>query len=763
MESATPTPSVVETGVSGTAVFSGDILAESNAKLTYQQAYGQVGTRSWGEWEDILRTNPFVAAALDFVVAPIRDARLGIEAADETPEARAQADFVKWNFESGMEPGFQAFLDGAARGMLNAGFSLFEPVFRQVKHEALPGGVGYGLKRVAERLPNTMAFNAWLETPDGTELRAVKQRGPRGGKWVDVEIPAEKLLLFTWGRSGNNYAGFSVWRPVWYVAQIQKELLRLVGVTYQREGAGVPVASAADINAPLTSEQRDQLAELLANLVYHENAHAVMPPGWKLDWLFSGGANKGHVLDAWRQLGTVILQQVSAQQLALGMSDTGSRSVGETHDARAMSFVQGVVAILEGALNGIGSRPYTGLVRRLVDANWGPQEKYPKLTLTLKRPQLAPGERVNAMKSAVDGGIITLTADDENVVREELGLAPIDAAERDALKEAKRALAPPAFGLPPVKKEAPEGDEAGEVEDDEKEAAEGLPPPKAKASARRGPWVPSRPLRATEKRLALESIDGFFATQRDAFEALVRPAVVEALVRAQPSLTKAMADGNPDEVATMPLDFARLEAAVAEFLATARKAGQREVVAEVRRGKGEKVAEERRAEEAPSLKAAEEEEDDQRAKDRQEAEEDADDVLEAQKKALVRRMANRLRSELESEAIDVLRTGGDASEVVTRTVSRQLETGAFKADAGSVLTRAFNVGRDEAARVMGGVSQVEYSAVLDGRQCIPCNGMDGKRAPFGSSEHDAMLPPNRDCAGGGNCRCLVVYLTEEDE
>lgn len=125
-------------------------------------------------------------------------------------------------------------------------------------------------------------------------------------------------------------------------------------------------------------------------------------------------------------------------------------------------------------------------------------------------------------------------------------------------------------------------------------------------------------------------------------------------------------------------------------------------------------------------------------------------------------MMNRLRSELEDEAIDVIRTGGDAAEVVSRTVQRQLDSGAFRSDASLLTSRALNVGRDEAARIMGGVDEVEYSAILDNETCQPCMDMDETRAEFGSPEHDAMLPPNRDCDGGSRCRCILVFVKGDE-
>lgn len=743
--SAPPTQAV---GVSGTTNYLGDIYAESNARLTYQSAYGTAGTREWGEWEELARTNPFVSAGLEFISSPIRDARLDVEEAPEEEEpdrekAKAQADFVRFALNTG-EPALPEFLVQATRGMLGTGFALFEPTFRRAPTRLLPGGEGWVLSRLAQRLPSTLAHNAWLENEDGSELRAVKQEGPRGNAWWRGEIPADRLLLFSWQRSGNNYAGFSAFRPVWYLGQIQKELLRLVGVTYQREGAGIPVATASDPSTPLSPEQRRQMLDLLRGALYHEQAAVVMPAGWNMQWVFSGGANKGHVLDAWRQLGIVILQQVQAQQLALGTSDTGSRSVGAVHDASAMAYVHSVIAVLEGVLNGVGSRPYTGLVRRLVSANWGPQRAYPRVKLTPPRAQLAPDARLAAVRDAVTSGVLTVTLDVENATREALGFAPIAEEERAAMKSR------PAAGA---------GQEGAPV------PPRAEPPPSLRANAPRLPvaWQPRRPLRASESRTDWGGLNDFHEKGRDEFEREARAVIVSMLREKAGAIMAAMEDGDPSEVATMPLDTEALESLVSQYLDAAREYGRQTATREIQRGTAEAVLE-RREDGDNTLRAAEPEDEEEGSEatpeERKAIENSADDVLDAQRRQGVRRIMSRLRLELEEEAIDVLRTGGSAGEVVARTLQRQLDTGAFRSDAGLLTARAVNVGRDEAARIMGGVSMVEYSAVLDSETCSPCQDMDGRQAPFNSAEHDRMLPPNRDCLGGSRCRCVLVFLPD---
>lgn len=811
---ARPAPALIaptETvGVSGTTNFGGRLQTEKNPLLRDQLAYGRAGTTDWGEWEDIRRTNPWVAAAVEFVTAPIEDASVDVAVAGKHPDAKLaeqQAAFVRWNLTEALEPEFHASRSAAADGMLTSGFSLFEYFFQQRYIEEF-GREMWMVPSLEERLPSSLSSTPWKEDERGN-LVAVQQQAPKPGQgaWFTGEIPASQLLRFAWNSRGRNYAGFSAFRPVWYIAaRIQPELLKLVGVTYQREGAGVPVATAKDPQTPLTKGQREELQVLLANLVYHENANAVMPAGWDINWVFSPAANKGHVLEAWRTLGVVVLQQLGAQQLALGTSDTGSRSVGEVHDARAATYVKKVTRTLASG--------YSQLAKRLVELNWGPQPCYPTVKLTLTRAEMGGKELVDAMAAAKNGGLITVTCDDENTVREKLGLSPIseegrgeaegvegveggeegeegvvpvgvDGAEKaqdtalngaqvqaaQSIVEAvaagrlpretgvamlvtffnipqavaERLMGPVGAGFEPKESAPPKRPEEG----DEK-------PPGLKASAD-GSFASWRPLRASEKRTDWASIDAYLAGRREAFERAVKPVVVTMLARAQTAITEAMKDGDPSEVATLPLDDSELNAVVAQYLADVRKAGGAFARAELRKDSGSKLAEERRD---VLSAAAEEEQDDRQPVDDAEAIDDTDALVDATQKAVVRRMTSRLRSELESEALDVVRTGGNVGDVLARVVTRQLESGAFRSDAGAVVARIFNGGRDEAARLVGGVAEVERSAVLDSKVCPACRAADGRRAAFGSAEHDALVPPDRDCDGGSNCRCLLLYLPD---
>jgi hypothetical protein len=759
-----------EQGISGTANYAGRLYVEENQKLQWQLAFGTPGATRFGFWEHLERTNGYITAALESVAAPIRDATVQVKPADSpriaAGDAQKHADFVRWNLLEALEPRWPTFLDQLVKRPLNYGFGLWEKVAAVVEHPLLPNGRGYALKKLAERLPVSIYENGWVE--DAGELSIVKQRGPAagGGKWVNVDLPVSKLLLHTWNRTGNNYAGFSVFRPVEYACRIMDHLLRMTGVGMVREAVGVPYAEAlTDKTKRLTPRARERLWKQLANLVYHENAAMVMPRGWTLKWFVSAGRDKSSVIKAYHDLGKLILFQTKSQQLNLGLDDTGSRSVGEVHARGNEEFNQGVAAELGATLNGVGERKYTGLVKWLVDINFGPQKAYPTVEIVLKKRELEPKERAEAASTYVGAGIINPTLEDENVAREDLGFTPIDEATRNAAIARKAAAAPPAPpGAPPAPgappRAAPPAAPGGAI------PPPPAPPPKlppAPGKARGSAFVPSRALRPSEQAIDFAAIDNFLTRARDTFEMQARPLIAAMVVKALPSVRHAMDAGKPSTIGEMQLDTTDLAGFVTRFLTEARGFGYGQVQKEYSHGTTDKVLDERAAgdqKHAPVVRMAEGEEEDDKGK---EASDDADEQLEQMQTHLVRRMRQRVTSDLEKAALDEYRTDGEADDVVRTVMSDLIDTGALKSDAGLVLTKAFNVGREEFAQEHGDeVDSVELSALLDGNQCDPCDQADGEEYEFNSPEHLEHVPPLKECDGGDRCRCMLAYNFKKD-
>jgi len=740
----------LEQGVSGTTNWSGEPMSEANALLRGTAGYGAAGSYAWGEWDRIRYTDPDIATVLEFIAAPIRDAEIHVEPTedDRVPAAvaEAQALFVRDQLRS-FSPGWYEFSTQAVKTALSVGFALHEVVLAVGDHPSLPGGKGYLLGRLAERLPVSVhPTNGWIEKDledggrDLSSVRQLGQTGAGGGYSSTVEIPAEKLLLHTWQRSGLNYRGMSAFRPVWYIAKVREQLLKLVAIASIREGAGVPVAQSSEAADTLTPSQQRKLARALQNLVGHEHASMVMPRGWSIEWVFSPGANKGHLLETYNALGQLILRQLGAQQIALGTGETGSRSVGEVHDAVAGQYVQSVVRMLEDVLNGQPGRPYTGLARKLVDANWGEQLSYPKLTVSLKRRKIGIQEKLEAISMARAAGVLSATKDVEGLVREELGLTPLEEAEE-------------------LEDDTEESSE--QEEDDTEESSEPDAEPKKEASrcscrkvrlaaGPRVPWAgPWRELSRAESRVDFAAVDNTIAQAREDFETALRPVVEAMVLDASPAVAKALKSGDPAALLDLELNTADLEKSVGAWLASLRSQGKRDVAKELKSPEAAEKTVEERAGPVQLARAAEV------------ADEARFAVLEAQKRSVVKRIVGRLQAWISREAVEEVRQGTlDAGAVVKDVLEVLDESAALRADAGSAVARAYNVGREEAAELMG-ATQAQYSAILDSNVCQACLAEDGRVYELDSDEYEKALPPNRECEGGDNCRCVMVYIPGE--
>lgn len=57
--------------------------------------------------------------------------------------------------------------------------------------------------------------------------------------------------------------------------------------------------------------------------------------------------------------------------------------------------------------------------------------------------------------------------------------------------------------------------------------------------------------------------------------------------------------------------------------------------------------------------------------------------------------------------------------------------------------------------------RVERSALLDRNTCEQCKRLDGQSAQLGSAEAFALQPP-RGCLGRGACRCLLVWVSDDE-
>lgn len=278
------------------------------------------------------------------------------------------------------------------------GHSVFEQVYRLEANGLL------GLRKLAWRPPRTIA--KWEVAADGG-LVAVEQRGGRAGT---VRIPIDRLVVYVNEREGGNWVGTSLLRTAYKNWLLKDRMLRAQAVTVERNGMGIPVFegaplpkdvefTSAEADAWVKAQKDDGLA-LAKSARSGQEAGASIPNGAK----FTLTGVTGQLPDAdvpVRYHDEQIARAVLAHFLNLG-SETGSWALGST-------FAEFFTGSLNAVALHIANTCQSHVVEDLVDANWGPNERAPRIVpATIGEEQPATAE---AIKALIDAGV--LVADDE--------------------------------------------------------------------------------------------------------------------------------------------------------------------------------------------------------------------------------------------------------------------------------------------------------------------------------------------------------------
>ena len=421
-------------GISGTQLSGGKIIGkEQNPKLT--------GLNWVREAEEMLQTDPVVRRSWHMLRQTLLSATWrfvpGVEGDAVSEELARYAN--------------EAYgLDGCA-GQMRASFEdqlsyLWEFVptgYRYAEEIYKVGPDSTGKIRVwldyyADREPS--AHNKWL-SQDGQHLDGVMQNVV-GYTYTPEPIPANKLLLLTLNRTGSNFEGIGMLRPVWWWWRTKQRVSNLMCVGLERWAIPTPKIQVdrsqaeqqgltdSDLSA-MIDDAADQAQAFLAT----EQSFLVESPVIQFDSygmtpnLYSQGP-----LDIIKECDNQISQAFLAQFANLGISDTGSRSVGEVHLSVFRRAAINLCDIVASQISGADRRG-GGTIGRLIRWNYGyvDPSKLPRLTHTgLDTDDLA--ESLGMLPGLVQSGLLTPDDELERAIRERLGAGDLpEVAERSPL------------------------------------------------------------------------------------------------------------------------------------------------------------------------------------------------------------------------------------------------------------------------------------------------------------------------------------------
>jgi len=358
------------------------------------------------------RSDAQVAATLLACELPIRAANWEVRPASDSDFDREVAAFIRNNLFGGLEyesaTGVKTTQcwDDVLRNallMLAFGASAHEEIYAV-------DGERIRLARLAPRLPVT--FYRWITDEDGETLVALNQYGYKNANFMNVEIPAERLAVFTFNQEGANFFGRSMLRPAYMHWYIKSQLYRIDAIAGERNGLGIPTIE----QGPNPSqEDREAAALWVQQLAAHEKTGLSLPSGWK----FSLQGVAGNVRDLYNSIQhhNIEISRVALaffMNLGMGARSSGNRALGESQTDFFFLAVQATAEYVARLLTATA-------VKRLVDFNWENVEQYPVVRVANLRSRNF-NQVLTSLAQLAQAGVVSPFPELAQYVARELGL-----------------------------------------------------------------------------------------------------------------------------------------------------------------------------------------------------------------------------------------------------------------------------------------------------------------------------------------------------
>lgn len=239
-----------------------------------------------------------------------------------------------------------------------------------------------------------------------------------------VFIPIEKSLHFRTESRKGNPEGRSILRSAYRSYFFKKRLQELEGIGIERDLAGLPLLIAPeglDLNDPDNVAIKTMAERIVRTIKRDENEGLVLPHGWDLKLLASGGARQSDTNEIIERYDNKIAATMLTDFVNLGHEGVGSYALSS--DKTAL-FAHALGAFLDMICQVINAQG----IPRLIDINgkaFSGITDYPKLIHgDIETRNLE--ELGNFIQSTVSSGVITPDGTLEDYVRRESGLPERD-------------------------------------------------------------------------------------------------------------------------------------------------------------------------------------------------------------------------------------------------------------------------------------------------------------------------------------------------
>lgn len=371
----------VELGQTGLEHSAGIIQEEFLSALKWPKA-----TKVYSEMS---KNDPIIGAALFAIEMLIRQVKWEANPADDSPESKAEADFLTSCMDD-MEKSWMETINDIL-SFLPYGYSVHEIVFkkrrgidsRDRRFRSKFDDGRWGWRKLPGRAQETVS--KW-EYKDGTgELIGIEQQLPFSASLV--KIPRNKFLLFRVNQRKDNPESVSILRNAYRPWFFKKKIEEFEAIGVERDLAGLPIATIPSVymSADASAEQK-QLYNIVKGIVTsvrnNEQAGIVFPSdtdenGGKLftfDLLGKNGGGKIYDTEAIIQrYNANIAQTMLADFILLGQKSVGSFALSSNKTE--------LFSVAIGAwLDSIADVFNTHAIPQLMNLNGVHPRNWPKLT-----------------------------------------------------------------------------------------------------------------------------------------------------------------------------------------------------------------------------------------------------------------------------------------------------------------------------------------------------------------------------------------------
>lgn len=435
------------------------------------------GKRGIKVYKEMAANDPVVGAVLFAVDMIIRQINWRVEAASDSYEDAAAAQFV----EECMDDMSQTWNDFISEimTMLVYGFSWHEVVYKRrigdvrnprFRSKYTDGLIGWD--KMPIRAQETL--HEWKFAEHSGDIVGFEQLGPPD--YTAVTIPFNKSLLFRTSSRKNNPEGQSILRNAYRPWYFKKRLEETEGIGIERDLAGLPVAwIPAELLSPSASDDQKALAaefkKIVRNVRRDEQEGLVLPlayddKGNKLyDFALvnSGGSRAIDIGGAIERYEQRIAMTVLADFILLGHENVGSYAMSVSKTGIFRTAMAAWVQSIAETINRFE-------LPRLFDLNGWRLEELPKITPgDVEAPNL--GELGQFISSLTQAGFNLFPNKElEDFLMDAAKMPPIDNETR-MLQEAEAQQAQMMGGMDPSMMDPSKGydDEYGEEYEDEED------------------------------------------------------------------------------------------------------------------------------------------------------------------------------------------------------------------------------------------------------------------------------------------------------